>query len=552
MLAARNNLANVLLLQGATADAADAYREVLRLRPNSAEAHNNLGVALLNFGQTNEACNCFRKAVQLKPDYAAAHNNLGDVLGKLGRTSEALHSFRQAVAAQPQFVPALINLSKTLMECKQYAEAETVLRQALQTDAKCPDVWVELGLLMWKQAKFSQSEEYYREAIKMDNGNALAWGGLGLSLKSLEQFDEAYKCYDRAVSLDPQLATVFHNRAQISMIRGNWDDALEDYRLALQIDPNNAEIHIGKATALLSTGKLQEGFQEYEWRWKCSWSPPFKFSQPRWDGSSPQGKTILLKGEFGLGDTIQFLRYAPEINKLGARVVVMCAEPLVSIATTCPGVAQVVANDGPVDFDAYVPMFSLPILMQTTIETIPAPIPYVTAAPERVAHWRDVLQEYSGKKVGIVWQGNPRHKGDKQRSIPLQKFAPLAGVADAQLFSLQKGHGSEQMDNLPEPFPIVDMIGLQKEGSDSFMDTAAILKNLDLLISCDTSILHLAGALGVPAWGLLAHLPDWRWCIEKEKSPWYPTVRLFRQSKRGDWDEVFERVALALREQSEK
>ena len=291
-------------------------------------------------------------------------------------------------------------------------------------------------------------------------------------------------------------------------------------------------------------GRFEQGWPGYEWRWKCKEFgslPPFQ--PPLWDGSSLDGRTILVHAEQGLGDTLQFIRYVPSLHQRGGRVILMCQPPLVRLLTRSPGIERLLAHGDPVpEFDVHTPLLSLPRLLGTTLESVPADVPYLEAEPQLVEAWRHRLGSYPGFKVGIVWQGNPKFRLDRLRSIPLAQFAPLARVPGVHLFSLQKGPGAEQLAAVTDRFPVTDL----GRRLDDFMDTAAVLKNLDLVISVDTAIAHLAGALGIPVWVALPFAPDWRWLMGREDSPWYPTMRLFRQTRPGQWEDVFHHIAEAL------
>jgi len=314
----------------------------------------------------------------------------------------------------------------------------------------------------------------------------------------------------------------------------------------VQIDPGIADAHWNRALAWLLTGNFAQGWPAYEWRWKTTQLTPPSFPQPCWDGSPLAGRTILLYSEQGLGDTLQFIRFAPLVQQRAGRVIVLCQDSLLPLLANFPGVAQVVGHDAPLPaFEVQAALLSLPGLLGTTLETIPASVPYLTVPTELIEQGRQHLSGAGPFSVGIVWQGNPRHPKDRRRSVPLVAFEPLAQVEGVHLVSLQEGAGAEQLAALAGRFAVQD-VGSRLSGD--WAETAAVLQNLDLVICVDTALAHCAGALGVPVWLALPFAPDWRWLLGRPDSPWYPTMRLFRQDTSGDWQGVFARLAAALRE----
>jgi ADP-heptose:LPS heptosyltransferase len=294
----------------------------------------------------------------------------------------------------------------------------------------------------------------------------------------------------------------------------------------------------------LQLGAFEEGWAEYEWRWRRPGHGPRRLPQPAWDGSDLAGKRLLIYCEQGLGDVLQFIRYAAVVQRAGASVVLECPGALVSLLRRCPGIDELVAETRPLpNFDVHAALLSLPHLLGTTLATVPAEVPYLAANPERVERWREELAGVDGFRIGIAWQGNPRHPRDRHRSFPLSQFEGLARQEGVRLISLQKGAGAEQAAALQGRFPVVDLPSEPDMAEAAFEDTAAIMQHLDLVISADTAIAHLAGALGVPVWVVLSAITDWRWLRGRDDSPWYPSMRLFRQKTLGDWEGVFERIA---------
>jgi hypothetical protein len=319
----------------------------------------------------------------------------------------------------------------------------------------------------------------------------------------------------------------------------------------LELFPNHPEVHYNISQAFLLSGNFKDGFKEYEWRFKVHdyfkycFLRPSDFSQPLWNGSNIEGATILVYSEQGFGDAIQFSRYIPFVSKLGARVIFQCHNELSSLLKSLEGVEQFIVQGEPLPyFEVQCPLLTLPLVFNTTLENIPTKVPYLSVNSTLIQKWQDKMQGDNSKlKVGLVWQGNPKHNNDMNRSIPFNYFSVFTQLSDITFYSLQKDKGSEQLKNLPIGMKFVDLT----EEINDFSDTAALIENLDLTISVDTSVAHLAGALGKSVWTLIPYKKsDWRWMINREDSPWYPTMRLFRQPQRGDWNSVMERVSEEL------
>jgi hypothetical protein len=357
--------------------------------------------------------------------------------------------------------------------------------------------------------------------------------------------DDAVASIRRALELKPDLAEAHNALGLAWQDQGRIADALACYQRAIDLKPQFAEAHLNRALLWLLKGDFEQGLAEYEWRWRTRLKPLVRcpYQRPYWDGGPLEGKTLLIHAEQGLGDTIQFIRYAALPRERGARVMLGCPKPLLRILRSYRFLDRLVEEITPaLDFDVYCPLMSLPGVLKTTLASVPADVPYLFAAPELVQKWRERLGSLEGFKIGIAWRGSPSHANDRARSIPLSCFKPLAALPGVRLVSLQKGPGAEQLQDPADSFPVTEA------GSrlDDFMDTAALLRNLDLLITCDTAVAHLAGALGVAVWVALPLVPDWRWLLDRSDSPWYPTMRLFRQQAPDDWTGVFERIRAAL------
>jgi tetratricopeptide (TPR) repeat protein len=544
--AAHYGLGHALGEQGQWQPALAHYREALRLQPDSPEVHNDLGVALAALGQHDEAAARLREAVRVRPDFAPAHRNLGVLLAQQGQPEEGFRCLEEALRLQPGDAEALYNLGNVLRQLDRTDEAVARYQKSLQVQPGRADAYNNLGLALIQSRRFGEAAVLLRQGVRLRPEMASGHNNLGLALTDLGRFGEAEVCFHEALRLQSGYVDAHNNLGIAYRKQGRLDEALACFQVALWLDPRSVGAHFNRALTLLQQGNLAEGWAEYEWRWQFEHMTPPSFAEPRWDGTPLAGRTILLTTEQGLGDTIQFIRYAPLLQRQGAQVVVECPAALVPLLRTCAGIDRLLARGEPLlAFDTWAPLLSLPGLLGTTLNTIPAEVPYLHAEPARVEAWRQRLAEERGFKVGVVWQGARKYPDDHWRSVPLARFAPLAAVEGVRLVSLQKGPGTEQLRTVR--FPIAELTPeLDAEGG-AFLDTAPVMKNVDLLVMSDTSVTHLAGALGVPVWLATSAAPDWRWLSAREDSPWYPTFRLFRQTRLGDWTDVFERLAAELR-----
>ena len=544
-----NGLGITLAQQGRLDEAIADFRRALEINPDLAQAHHNLGIALQEQGRLEEAAASYRRAVELKPDYASAYNYLGMALKDLSRLDEAVACYRRAVELKPDFVEACNNLAAVLQDQGQLAEAIACYRRVLQYKPDDPIACNNLGAVLHRQGQSAEAAACCRRALELKPDFVEAHYNLGDALRAQGKLDEAVVCYRRALELKPDMVEAHNNLGNALMAAGKLDEAIACYRRALELEPDYAEAHSNRSLASLLMGNFEDGWPEYDWRWKANNFVQPVFSQPLWDGRPLEGRSILLYAEQGLGDTLHFVRYAAQVKQRGGSVVVQCPRPLLSLLRSCAGIDQLVAEgDELPPFDVQAPLLSLPGVFHTTLENLPATIPYLYAEPDLVQRWQQELDRLAGFKIGIAWQGSPTHRNDRNRSIPLGLFEPLACCPGVQLLSLQKYTGAEQLQEVAQRFPIVDLASRLDEVSGAFMDTAAVMKTLDLVVTCDTAVAHLAGALGVPVWVALPFIADWRWLLDRSDSPWYPTMRLFRQESREDWQGVFRRIEVALGE----
>jgi Tfp pilus assembly protein PilF len=475
----------------------------------------DLGLRFNALKQHQKALESFDLAIQLQPDFFEAHGNRGAMLAALGRHHDAIESYRNALNIKPDFADAHCNLGSALTHLQRYDEALTSLDRALALRPEYPDALY-------------------------NRGNAL---------KPLKRYEEALESYDRAIALQPNHADAHNNRGQVLRELERYDEALASYDRALALRSQHVMAHCNAAALRLLTGDFERGWLHYEWRWQKKSVIPLKrnFSQPAWHGEDPiAGKTILVHSEQGLGDTIQFCRYVPLVAARGARVIFEVQKTLQTLMTSLGGGAQIVPKGTPLPaFDLHCPLVSLPLAFGTRLETIPSTTGYLSAPAQRMTMWQSRLQGQRRPRIGLVWSGNPGHERNRERSVDLREFLPLldAWGTEATFVSLQKDVCAENAVLLKGRTDIFDY----GNALEDFSDTAALISQLDLVISVDTSVAHLAGALGKPVWILLTYFPDWRWLLGRDDSPWHPTARLFRQDESRTWDGVIARVHQALR-----
>lgn len=492
-------LGAALAAGGYRRQAEDAYRSALRLRPNFPEVLLNLGNLFYDERRFAAAALCCRKALALRPGYAKAWCNLGNALQMLGSARAATQCYERTLCLAPEMVAAQHNQGNAWMALRDFLRAERCFRRALAQDA-------------------TRAEHH---------------NSLGNALYGQRNDDAAEACYRRALALDPGYAAAHTNLANAMLRRGQRADSLAHYERALQLDPSSAGGHYNLGLACLRTGRFAEGWREHEWRWDFHELRlrRRRFAAPQWGGEPLHGQTILLHAEQGLGDSLQFIRYVPLVAERGGRVVLEVQPRLAHLLRGLDGAVQVIARGDPLpEFAWHCPLMSLPPAFATTVDTIPRNVPYVRADPEEAAAARRRWPG-EGLRVGLAWAGNPRCRSDEERSMPLERLLPLADVAGVSWFSLQMGAACGQMVTLRERFPLADASSASRD----LAETAALIATLDLVITVDTSIAHLAGAMALPVWIVLPVPADWRWMDDRDDSPWYPTARLFRQRACGDW-----------------
>ena len=506
--------------------AVDLIRRALAANPEFAEAHSNLGAALRQLGRDTEAEAALRESLRLRPESAATHNNLGNLLSGSGRYEEAAASFREALRLQPDYAEARANLGVLLGRLHStLAHVLFDLGRAVDAEASC------------------------REVLRLRPDDPQAHLNLSSVLRVLGRPAEAADCCREALRLRPDFPEALSNLGNACFDLNRTGEAIAHYRAALRLWPGAADIHNNLGYALLLGGQFAEGWEECEWRWKTNdmSRAARDFPAPLWNGEPAGDRVILLHAEQGVGDTLQFCRYAPLVAAR-ARIILEAPAPLVRLLSRLPGSPAIAVRGEPLPaFDLHCPLMTLPRVFGTTLESIPADIPYLSAPPGRVAAWRERLAGLSGLRVGLVWAGGPRWDTrdaavDARRSTRLATLAPLAGMSGVSFVSLQKGAAAAESADPPPGMALHDAAAALHD----WTDTAALVEALDLVISVDTAVAHLAGALGKPVWLLNRFAPDWRWLLGRDDSPWYPTLRQFRQPAPGDWAGVMLAVREAL------
>jgi tetratricopeptide (TPR) repeat protein len=543
--------ARALHQQGMLAEAGTMYRKILRRKPDNFEALHLAGVLALQTGRPAEGVELIGKALRLGAGSAAVHCDLGAGLRALQRPAEALASYDRAIALRPDHAEAHYHRAGVLAQLGRHAEAVASYDQAIALRPDYAEAYSNRGVVLANLQRQADALASFDRAIALRPGYARAHYNRAKALAELQQPADALASYDRAIALRGDDAEAWCNRGVVLASLQRNAAAVDNFDRAIALRPDYAAAHWNQGLCWLALGRLDRGWKLFEWRKKLPMPLGNRaFPQPVWLGQeSIAGKTLFIHWEQGFGDTLQFCRYAGMVRALGAQVVMSVQDPLQRLVATLGTGVNVIGGDAqPAAFDYHCPMMSLPLALGTTLETIPGPARYLAGDPAAVAVWRGRMAAFSGLRVGLCWAGNALRPNpsarllDRRRSIALARLAPLAGVAGVRFVSLQKGDGAAQV---AVPDAGVSLHDWTDELND-FADTAALIEALDLVITVDTSVAHAAGALGKPVWILNRFDGCWRWLLERDDSPWYPTARLFRQPTQGDWDSVVGAVAAAL------
>ncbi|MFM0741628.1 tetratricopeptide repeat protein [Paraburkholderia xenovorans] len=526
--------------------AAQWMSEALELDRTDAACWSNCGLVAAALGHHDEALICYHQALQLQPDFADARNNLGVALQAQGAFDAAIEQYRLALSANPAFGDAQLNLGSALARLGRHDEALTCYRIALSLDPRSAEAHFNAGNAYTARGEHAEAIASFEQALALRPQYAQAHINLGSLIGKLGDYAGAEANYRRAVALQPNPTNLVCLGGSLGA-QGRLDEEEGYYRRALALDPSYADAHQNLAWSLLKRGDYAQGWGEFAKRWrKRDYEAIAVPGVAEWHGEPLGGRRLLLVGEQGFGDHFQFLRYVRVLEQLGATVDVRVREPLLPLVERMAGVHRAFSGEPQHDYDFWVPMMSVPACVGTDLSTIPADLPYLFADPAKIGAWRKRVNAGSRKtarKVGLVWAGSPTFGNDRYRSIALTELNTLAAWDDIAWYALQKGAAYDQLADAPQVFRANDFTAdLQ-----TFDDTAALIMNLDLVIAVDTGVAHLAAALGKRVWVLLPANSDWRWLENRSDSPWYPSIKLFRQAMLGEWASVVQRVAGELR-----
>jgi tetratricopeptide (TPR) repeat protein len=550
---ALNNRGNALNELERFDEALASFDRALSLRPDLAETHCNRGNTLNELGRFAEALSSYDQALAHHRDHAAAYGNRANALNALGRYDEAVASCDRALALAPNFAEAHGNRGNALQELRRFEEALASYDRALSLRPGYALAHCNRGNALHEQHRFEDALASYDRALSLQPDLAQAHSNRGNVLQELKRFEEALSSHDRAVMLRPEFAEAHNNRGNALKELDRFDEALASFARACVLRPELADAHFNEALCRMLIGDLERGFEQYEWRWGTEQlrGEQRDFVEPQWSGAEDlAGKTILIHAEQGFGDTLQFARYLPRVAERAGAVIFEVQKPLATLMRQLSGFAQIVVRGEPLPaFDLHCPLMSLPRAFGTRLESIPAQPRYLCAPADKAKAWRERLSTHQELRVGIVWAGSPRpglphaSRLDRQRSIAFDCLAPILNVRGCTFYSLQKGEqAAAQLRASALRHRIIDFT----DELHDFADTAALVENLDLVIAVDTSVVHLAGALGKPFWLINRYNTCWRWLRERDDSPWYPAARIFRQDTTRSFDPIIDRIAAAL------
>jgi tetratricopeptide (TPR) repeat protein len=521
---------------GELAEAEAIYQDILRQAPDDADALHLLGALTAQKGDADAALGLIDRAIAVDPTCADFHNNRGLILFNLGRTDESIAAHREAARLRPEFPEAHNNLGNALLKKGQLAEATAEYRTTIALRPSYANAYSNLGVALQKQRKMEEAIAAYRQAVHYQPNHAEAHSNLGVALRESGRMAEAIEEYRIAIRMDEKCLDAYSNLGAALQDVGRDDEAIAVLEQAVKLSPEYDAAHYNLALALLRKGQYERGWQEYEHR-AVALLVRRTFAAPQWDGGETGGKTILVFAEGGFGDVIQFARYVPMVKKRGGRVVFQVRSELIRLLSQL-GADEMIPKDRQAPaFDVHCPLLSLAGIFKTRLDDIPASR-YLSADPAIAGQWASKLGEKKNVRIGVTWRGDPVHKNDANRSLDPALLLPLGDVSGITLVNLQARDGNAKSTVPP---PELRMVDFTRDISD-FAETAGLIEHLDLVISVDTAVAHLAGAMGKKVWLLLPHVADWRWLKDRSDSPWYPTMRIFRQRAAGDWKPVMAEV----------
>jgi tetratricopeptide (TPR) repeat protein len=535
--------------QGESEEACRFFLQAINSDPTLAPAYNDLGGVLQRIGPVEKAIPFYQKAISFQPDFAEAYYNLGNAFKELGCWPEAIKQTQKAIELDPGLPEAHYIQGIAYYEQEQVDEAITSWQKALELKPGFTEVYFNLGIAYYNKGHLEEAQALCQKAVELDPGLAEAHYNLGLVYYGKNLLEEAIRCWQKTLQINPEHQDAYNNMGAAFQDKHELEKAQRCFQKAIDNNPDLPDTHWNKSLCHLLAGSFSEGWSDYQWRFRIN-TIFFNrhFPQPLWEGEDLTGKTILLYAEQGFGDTIQFIRYVPLVKKRGGRVVVECQEDLASLLESMEGIDQLIKHGQPLpDFDVQCPLLSLPLAFKTQIQTIPASIPYLSLNPALIQKWQGITgADQEDLKIGLVWAGRPTHKKDRKRSLNFEALESILEIPGITFFSLQKGEAALQIQNRPNRIKLINVA----EKLADFTETGALIQNLDLVISVDTAVAHLTGALGKPVWTLLPYSPDWRWLLDREDCPWYPSMRLFRQPCPGDWGSVIQSVKDCLLEKT--
>ncbi len=528
------------------------YKNAVALNPNDFMLLFNLANELYGQGHKEEAITYYDRALEIRTNVEQVYFNKGVVLTQLEQHDKAADCFMQAINTNKNYTRAYIHAGNAFEKINRHPEAIDMYQKALEIDSNNAELHHRLAVVYRHLDKFQEAIQEMRNAIAKNPNNTVYKLELANTLHLVDGSEEALALYQEILTIHPDNHHVLYNLGYTLKKLGYIDEALEIYNKVISIDSNYALARFSRSLAYLTLGQWDLGWKEYEWRWAAYNESAKKFNVPVWNGENISGKRILLYAEQGLGDTIQFIRYAKLVKDLGAYVIVETQGPLKEILKLCPYIDEVYARGEHIPyFDTHIALMSLPLVFKTDIDTTPEIVPYIYAKPELVTHWANKLKDDHNLKIGICWQGNPNYSTQFLRqavagkSMHVKHFEPIARLKGVTLYNIQKMGGEEQLKQLSPDINIVSFNDLDTAHG-RFMDTLGLLMNLDLVITIDTGTCHVAAALGVPTWNLLPNPADWRWMLDRNDTPWYNNMRLFKQPTPGDWQGAIAECVQAL------